>query len=73
MRYNFNMKQKERLRNIAVKHKQRLNNMEDFRIVKINNINSLIKKLDNKILCMLIMNMKTISGENVLLAIKKSQ
>ena len=46
--------------------------MVDFRIVEINNINSPIKKLDNKILYKLIMNMKIISGENIFLAIKKS-
>ena len=47
--------------------------MVNFRIVEINNINSLIKKLDNKILCILIMDAKTTSGENVFLAIEKLQ
>ena len=67
------MKQKERLRNVAVKYKQVLSNIVNFRMIEIDSINSPIKKLDNKMLYMLIIDMKTISGEKVFLAIKKSQ
>ena len=58
---------------MAAKHKQVLNNIVDFRMSEVENINSPIKKLDYKILYELIMNMKTILGERVFLAIKKSQ
>ena len=72
MRFNFNMKYKERLRNVVVKHKQVLNNIVNFRMVEIDNINSPIKKLEHKMLRKLIMNIKTVSGERVFLAIEKS-
>jgi len=72
MRYNFNIKQKERLRNAVVKYKQVLSNMVGFRIVEINNINSPIKKLDNKMIFKLIVDMKIMSREKIFLAIEKS-
>ena len=71
MRCNFNIKQKERLTNAVVKYKQVLSNIVGFRIVEINNINLPIKKLDNKMLCKLFMDMKIISREIIFLAIKK--
>ena len=40
--------------------------------VVINNINLLIKKLDNKTLCKLIIDIKTMSREKIFLDIKKS-
>ena len=49
-----------------------LSNMVDFMIIEINNINSQIKKLDNKMLRILIIDTKTISREKVFLAIEKS-
>ena len=57
--------------NIALKHVQVMNNMADFQITKINNINLLIKKLDNKIVRILIMDTKAENGEKVFLSIKK--
>ena len=72
IRYNFNTKQKERLRNAVVKYKQVLSNMVGFRIVEINNINSPIKKLDNKMIFKLIVDMKIMSREKIFLAIEKS-
>ena len=48
-----------------------MNNVVDLGITEIDNINSLIKKLENKILCELIIDMKTISGERIFLAVKK--
>ena len=71
MRFNFDVKQKERLRNTVVKHKQVLNNIVDFRITEVNNINSPIKKLEYEILCELIIDIKILLGERVFLAIKK--
>ena len=73
MRCNFNMKQKERLTNVVVKHKQVLSNIVGFRIVEINNINLPIEKLDNKMLCKLFVDMKIISREIMFLAIEKLQ
>ena len=49
-----------------------ISNIVDFRIVEIDNINLAIKKLNDKILCILIMDMKSKSKENIFLAIKKS-
>ena len=46
--------------------------MVGFRIVEINNINSPIKKLDNKMLFKLIVDMKIMSREKIFLAIEKS-
>ena len=46
--------------------------MVDFRMTEIENINSPIKKLDNKTLRELIMDMQTCSGEKYFSAIKKS-
>ena len=65
------MKQKERVRNVVVKYKQVLNNIVDFRIIEVDNINSLIKKLEYKMLYKLIIDTKILSGERVFLAIKK--
>ena len=71
IRCDFNIKQKEMLKNSVVKHKQILNNMIDFRIIEINNITSPIKKLECKTLCELIIDTKTALGERVFLAIEK--
>ena len=46
--------------------------MVDFRIIEVDNINSLITKLECKILHELIIDIKIPSGERVFLAIKKS-
>ena len=54
-----------------MKHKQILNNIVDFRIIEVDNINSLIKKLEYKIIHKLIMNIKTLFEEKIFLAIKK--
>ena len=43
----------------------------DFRMIEVDNINLLTKKLEYKILCKLIMNIKILLGERVFLAIKK--
>jgi len=45
--------------------------MVDFRILKVENINSPIKKLDYKILCELIMEIKTLLRERVFFIIEK--
>ena len=71
MRYDFDMKQKEKLRNAAVMHEQVLNNIVSFKITEINNINLPIKKLKNKMLHELITEMKIMSRERVFLAIEK--
>ena len=60
IRYDFDIKQKERLQNASVKCKQVFNNIVDFRMAKIDNINLLIKKQENKILCKLIIDIKAI-------------
>ena len=48
-----------------------MSNIVDFRMVEIDNINLLIKKLDNKMLNMLIIDIKIKSKENTFLATKK--
>ena len=45
--------------------------MVDFRILKMENINSPIEKLDCKILCKLIMEIKTLLRERVFFVIEK--
>ena len=71
IRFDFDMKQKERLRNAVVKHKQVLNNIVNFRMTEVDNINLLIKKLEYKMLHELIIDIKILSGERVFLAIGK--
>ena len=49
-----------------------MNNIVDFQMTKISNINLLIKKLDNKIVRMLIIDMKAENREKLFLVIKIS-
>ena len=47
-RHGFDVKQKDRLRAVVAKCKYVINNVVNFKMIEIENINSLIKELDDE-------------------------
>ena len=72
MRYDIDSRQKQRLPNAMKKYTQLLDNLVEFKLTDFEEIDSPIKKLENKTVRELIMNLKSKSGDKLFLAIERS-
>ena len=72
VRYNMDSRQKQRLCNAMMIHRQVLSNLVEFKLTDFEDIYSLIKKLENKTIRELIMNLESKSGEKLYIAVERS-
>ena len=70
MRYDIDSRQKQRLHDEMMMYGQVLANLVDFKLIDFEDIDSLIKNLDNKMIRELIMNLESKSSNKIFIAIK---
>ena len=70
MRYDMDSRQKQWLHNAMMMHGQVLANLVEFKLTDFEDIDSLIKNLDNKMIRELIMNLESKSGDKIFIAIE---
>ena len=66
MRYDIDSRQKQRLYNAMMMYSQVLANLVEFKLTDFEDIDSLIKNLDNKTIRELIMNLESKSSDKIL-------
>ena len=72
LRHNVDSMQKQRLRNVMMKHRQVLANLVEFKLADFEEIDLPIRNLENKTVCQIIMNLKSKSGDKLCVAIERS-
>ena len=72
MRYDMDSKHKQRLRNAMMKHKQVLANLIEFKLTEFQEIDAPISALQDKTIRQLIMDLKTVDGETIFIAVERN-